>query len=75
MTQFQFDLICKLIENGAPALANELITALQGMVQTCNATAEENVQLKAQIEELTTVCKCSEDGECPSDCKCKGAEN
>ena len=75
MTQFQFDLICKLVETGAPALANELITALQEMVKICNATAEENTQLKAQIEELTAGCKCSEDGECPSDCKCKGAAN
>ena len=56
-------------------LANELITALQEMVKICNATAEENTQLKAQIEELTAGCKCSEDGECPSDCKCKGAAN
>jgi hypothetical protein len=70
MTQFQFDLICKLIENGAPALANELITALQGMVQTCNATAEENAQLKARIEELTADCKCSADCECEHGCKC-----
>jgi hypothetical protein len=53
MTQFQFDLICKIIENGAPVLANELVTTLQGMVQTCNTTAEENERLKARIEELT----------------------
>ena len=75
MTQFQFDLICKLIETGAPALANELITALQEMVKICNATAEENTQLKAQIEELTSDCKCSKDCECTSDCKCKSTEN
>ena len=53
MTQFQFDLICTLIERGAPVLANELCGALQGLVQTCNATVEENEKLKAQISELT----------------------
>ncbi len=73
MTQLQFDIICKIIENGAPALANELITVLQGMVQTCNATAEENAQLKVQIEELKTTSKCSADCECEHGCKC--AEN
>jgi hypothetical protein len=57
MTQFQFDLICKLIETGAPALANELITALQEMVKICNATAEENTQLKAQLDDLTKDCE------------------
>ena len=57
MTQFQFDLICKLVETGAPALANELITALQEMVKICNATAEENVQLKAQLDNLTKDCE------------------
>jgi hypothetical protein len=62
MTQFQFDLICKLIENGAPALANELITALQEMVKICNATAEENTQLKAQLANLTSKEACDEQG-------------
>ena len=53
MTQFQFDLICTLIERGAPVLANELCSALDNLVQTCNATIAENEQLKARIEELT----------------------
>ena len=48
MTQFQFDAICKIIEAGAPALANELCGALQGLVQTCNAALEENEKLKAE---------------------------
>jgi hypothetical protein len=47
MTQFQFDAICKIIEAGAPALANELCGALQGLVQTCNAALDENAKLKA----------------------------
>ena len=62
MTQFQFDLICKLIENGAPALANELINALQEMVKICNATAEENTQLKVQLADLTSKEACDEQG-------------
>jgi hypothetical protein len=60
MTQFQFDLICKLIENGAPVLANELCSALNGLVQTCNNTIAENEQLKTQIEGLTSKKACDE---------------
>jgi cell division protein FtsB len=60
MTQFQFDLICKLIENGAPALANELCGALNALVQTCNNTMAENEQLKAQIADLTSKEACDE---------------
>lgn len=51
MTQFQFDAICKIIEVGAPALANELCGALQGLVQTCNAALDENAKLKATDKE------------------------
>ena len=47
MTQFQFDVICKLIENGAPALANELCGALNDLVVDYNRMAE---QLKAAQE-------------------------
>jgi hypothetical protein len=48
MTQFQFDAICKIIEVGAPALANDLCGALQGLVQSYNAALEENAKLKAE---------------------------
>ena len=51
MTQFQFDLICKIIESGAPALAEELCGALNNLVQNRNALAVENEQLR---KELTT---------------------
>jgi ATP phosphoribosyltransferase len=54
MTQFQFDIICKIVSTGAPALANELNSALDEFVQSYNACLEENAQLKAQIEKLAT---------------------
>lgn len=57
MNQFQFDLICKIIETGAPALANELIGAMRGLAEDYNRLAEENAQLKAQV----TVEETSED--------------
>lgn len=51
MTQFQFDLICKLVEAGAPVLAKELCGAMSGLVQTINNLVDENEKLKAQLEE------------------------
>jgi cell shape-determining protein MreC len=51
MTQFQFDVLCKVIENGAPALANELCSAVSTLVQSYNKLAEENERLKAELEE------------------------
>ena len=53
MTQFQFDLICTIIEKGAPVLANELCGALDNFVKSYNAIAKENEKLKVQISELT----------------------
>jgi hypothetical protein len=50
MTQFQFDLICKIIESGAPALANELCGALDTFVQSYNSALAENTNLKTQLE-------------------------
>jgi hypothetical protein len=51
MTQFQFELICKIIENGAPALAQELCSALDSFVQAFNALRAENEELKKQATE------------------------
>lgn len=48
MTQFQFDMICKVIEGGAPALTNELCGALANLVQSYNKVTAENEQLKTQ---------------------------
>lgn len=47
MTQLQFDMICKIIQSGAPALANELCGALNDLVVGYNRMAE---QLKAAQE-------------------------
>ena len=50
MTQFQYDVICKLIDAGAPALAEELKGAILGLVQSLNAVVAENEQLKAKLD-------------------------
>ena len=52
MTQFQFEVICKIIENGAPALANELCGTLHNLVQSYNEVITENEKLKAQVNSL-----------------------
>lgn len=49
MNQTQFDLICKIIQNGAPALAEELCGALANLARDYTALAEENESLKAQL--------------------------
>jgi len=51
MTQFQFDLICKIIENGAPALANELCNSLDALVKAYTECMTENEQLKAKLND------------------------
>ena len=53
MTQFQFDVICKLIDNGAPALAIELKKALVGLAQSLEEAVAENEQLKATLKAST----------------------
>ena len=54
MTQFQFDMICKIIEIGAPVLANELCGALDNLVVSYNNVIKENVDLTAQLEAATS---------------------
>ena len=51
MTQLQFDVICKLIENGAPALANELCGALNDLVVDYNRMAEQLKEAQEVIEQ------------------------
>ena len=46
MTQLQFEITLKLIQNGAPALANELCGALNDLVNERNILAEENEKFK-----------------------------
>ncbi len=54
MTQFQFDVICKLIDAGAPALAPELKNAILGLAQSFEAAVAENEQLTARLKESAT---------------------
>lgn len=54
MTQFQFDLICKIINAGAPALAEELCNSLGTLVQAYNNVVTENEKLKADLEKATS---------------------
>jgi hypothetical protein len=52
MTQFQFDMICKIIEQGAPALADELCGSLDTLVKAYNNIVVENEQIKAQLTNM-----------------------
>lgn len=54
MTQFQFDVICKLIDAGAPALASELKNAILGLAKSLEAAVAENEHLKAKLKESAT---------------------
>lgn len=47
MNQQQFDLIVKVIKNGAPALAEELVQALVNLVT-------EHAELKKIVEQIET---------------------
>ena len=53
MTQFQFELICKIIENGAPALAGELCGALDSLMKEYNALVAELDERNKDSEEIT----------------------
>lgn len=53
MDELQFQMIVKIITNGAPALANELCTALMATVQA-NAELESKVkELEAKIADMS----------------------
>lgn len=52
MNQFQFDMILKVIEQGAPVLYKELATALNTLVVERNTFEKENTELKAKLESL-----------------------
>lgn len=75
MNQFQFDLICKLIQNGAPALSNELIGALSNIVNEANALREANAALRMELQRRDAECEepCAGDGKCSS-CEEKACE-
>ena len=52
MNQFQFDMILKIIEQGAPVLYKELATALNNLAVERNNFEQENAELKAKLESL-----------------------
>lgn len=55
MTQFQFEMICKVIESGAPALSNELCSSLNDLVVDRNQLAKQVEDLKSQLEQSKDV--------------------
>ena len=54
MTQFQFDIIYKIIQNGAPALADELCDCLNNLVISYNAAVQELNAIKETEEAHST---------------------
>ena len=50
MNQLQFDVIIKIIRNGAPALANEMCNSLNDLVNDYNKLVSENEELKSKLE-------------------------
>ena len=69
MTQFEFDVICKVVENGAPALANQLINSLSNVINEYNSAVAENAALKAEVERLRS--EPCDDCECPNEKCCE----
>lgn len=54
MTQLEFDMICKILQNGAPAVANDLIKAITDVITAANTAITERDELKKQLEKLTS---------------------
>lgn len=52
MTQIDYEIICRIIQSGAPALAMELIGALQNLINDFNAVIKERDQLKSELETI-----------------------
>ncbi len=53
MTQFEFDVIVKLVENGAPALARELCGSLNDLVVEYNQMKQELAMRNKAAAEVT----------------------
>ena len=53
MNQWQFETILRIVETGAPVLAQELNTSLAQLVEERNQLAKENEDLKAAAEKKT----------------------
>ena len=52
MLQYQFELIVKIVNNGAPALAEELNNSLNDLVIDRNNLAAENEKLREELNAL-----------------------
>lgn len=52
MTQLQFQMIVKIISDGAPVLADELCTAVANLIDGYGRLETENADLKAEIYAL-----------------------
>ena len=50
MMQFQYDAIVAIIKNGAPALANELISSIDNVIRANAQLAKENKKLNEKIK-------------------------
>lgn len=56
MDQIQYEIIKKVIQNGAPALANELCSALDNLVNGYNEAINEVEELKAELTKRDECC-------------------
>lgn len=54
MNQFQLDVIAEIIKNGAPVLANQLLTAIWDVVQERDRLSGENAALREALQKETT---------------------
>ena len=60
MTQHDYDLICEIIKNGAPALSQRLISLLSAMINDYQNVKKELETIKTEAKEKKNVKK-SED--------------
>lgn len=65
MTQFQFDLICNIIQSGAPCLAKELCGSLHNLVVNYNKACEELEKINAELEQKNCEQSCDEQADRP----------
>ncbi len=52
MTQFQYDAIMKILQNGAPALCQELAQSISQVITDNSTLAKEKEELTKKVQEL-----------------------
>lgn len=52
MTQFQYDAIMKILQNGAPALCQELAQSVSQVITDNNTLTKEKEELTKKVQEL-----------------------